>query len=87
MAGTMSDRASDARDQIAKLREQVDYLMRDRVSPALSDAADRATTTARAAADMAHEQADALSGQVREQPLIAILVAAGVGYLVGRIIR
>ncbi len=87
MAGTMSDRASDAKDQIAKLREQVDYLMRDRVSPALSDAADRATSTARAAADMAQDQAEALSGQVREQPLIALLVAAGVGFLVGRIIR
>jgi ElaB/YqjD/DUF883 family membrane-anchored ribosome-binding protein len=87
MAGTMSDRANDAKDQIAKLREQVDYLMRDRVTPALSDAADRATSTARAAADMAQDQAEALSGQVREQPLIAILVAAGVGYLVGRIIR
>ena len=87
MADAMSDKANDARDQIAKLREQVEVLMRDRVSPAISDAADRASSTARAAADMAQDQAEALSGHVREQPLMALLVAAGVGYLIGRIIR
>ncbi len=87
MADTMSDKANDAKEQIAKLREQVEVLMRDRVSPAIADAADRAGSTARAAADMAQDQAEALSGQVREQPLIALLVAAGVGYLIGRIIR
>lgn len=81
------DSMSDAKDQIAKLREQVDTLMRDRVSPALSDAAGRAENAARAASGMAQEQAEALAGQVREQPLIAILVAAGVGYLLGRVIR
>jgi ElaB/YqjD/DUF883 family membrane-anchored ribosome-binding protein len=42
---------------------------------------------ARATSDMAQEQAEAISGRVREQPLIALLVAAGVGYLIGRIVR
>jgi len=84
---TVSDRANDAKEQIAKLREQVDSLLRERVSPALSDAAGRAQTAARAAGDMAQDQAEAISGRVREQPLAALLVAAGVGYLVGRILR
>jgi ElaB/YqjD/DUF883 family membrane-anchored ribosome-binding protein len=30
------------------------------------------------------EQAEAVSGQVQERPLLAILVAAGIGYLLGR---
>ena len=85
--GSMSDKANDAKEQIAKLREQVEMLMRERVTPAIADVAGRAETTARAAAGMAQEQAEALSGRVREQPIIALLVAAGVGYLIGRIVR
>lgn len=86
-ADSMSDKANDAKEQIAKLREQVEVLMRDRVTPALADAAGRAENAARAASDMAQEQAEAISGRVRDQPLIALLVAAGVGYLIGRIVR
>ncbi len=87
MVDTVSDKAGDAKEQIAKLREQVETLMRDRVTPALADAAGRAESTARAAADLAQDKAEALSGRVRDQPIIAVLVAAGVGYLVGRITR
>ena len=87
MAYSTTDAANDARDQIAKLREQVDSLMRDRLSPAFSDAAERAQAAARSASDMAQEQAQAMSGRVREQPLAAIAIAAGVGFLVGRILR
>ena len=84
---SISDRAGDAKEQIARLREQVEMLMRDRVTPALSDAAARAESAARGAQDLAREQAEALSGRVREQPLIAIVVALGVGFLIGRILR
>ncbi|MBO0709919.1 MAG: hypothetical protein J2P47_01430 [Acetobacteraceae bacterium] len=85
--GSMSDKANDAKEQIAKLREQVEMLMRERVTPALGNVAGRAETTARAAADMAQEQAEAISGRVREQPLVALLIAAGVGFLLGRVVR
>jgi ElaB/YqjD/DUF883 family membrane-anchored ribosome-binding protein len=84
---TMSDRAHDAKEQIAKLREQVEMLMRDRVTPVLAGAAGRAETTARAAAGYAHDGAEAVSDRVKDAPLIAVLVAAGVGFLLGRIIR
>lgn len=85
--GSMSDRANDAKEQIAKLREQVEMLMRERVTPAFGTVAGHAETTARAAADMAQEHAEALSGRVREQPLAAMLIAAGVGFLLGRFVR
>lgn len=83
----MTDRVADAKEQIARLREQVDYLMEKRLSPALSDAADRAQYAAKQAGGVAREQAEALSGRVKEQPLLALLIAAGAGYLIGRIAR
>ena len=79
--------ADDAKGQIAQLRKQVEQLMSERVTPALADAAGRVETTAKQASDMARDQAEMLSEHVRDQPLIAVLVAAGVGYLLGRIAR
>jgi ElaB/YqjD/DUF883 family membrane-anchored ribosome-binding protein len=79
--------SNDAREQIARLRDQVENLMRDRVSPGLTEAAGRAEQFARRAGETAHDQADALSERVRDQPLIAVAVAFGVGYLLGRFIR
>ena len=40
-----------------------------------------------AAAATAREAAGTLSGRVREQPLVAVMVAAAIGYIVGRIGR
>jgi ElaB/YqjD/DUF883 family membrane-anchored ribosome-binding protein len=73
----------DAAAQIAKLREQVEVLMRERISPALSDVAGRAETAMGAMKD----QAEALSGQVQERPLVAVLVALAVGFAIGRVLR
>lgn len=79
--------AYDAREQIAQLRRQVEQLMSERVTPAISDAAQRAQDLARSASDTAREQAEAVSSRVREQPLMAILIAAATGYLIGRLFR
>ncbi|MGH7154819.1 MAG: hypothetical protein ACREF3_12905 [Acetobacteraceae bacterium] len=70
----------DAAAQIARLREQVEMLMRERVTPALADVADRAES----AMGAMKNQAEVLSGQVRDKPLIAVLLAAGLGFLLGR---
>ena len=84
----MSDYSmNDAKAQIAQLRDQVQNLMSERVTPALSNAAGHAEDYARQARDMASDQAEMLSDQVRESPLAAIMIAAGVGYLLGRIAR
>jgi ElaB/YqjD/DUF883 family membrane-anchored ribosome-binding protein len=79
--------AQDTHVQIARLREQVEALMKDRVTPALADAAGRAESAMYGAAGVVRDQADAVSGKVREQPLLAILIAAAVGYALGRTIR
>lgn len=73
----------DAAAQIAKLREQVEVLMRERISPAIADVAGRAETAMGAVKD----QAEVLSGQVQERPIVAVLVALAVGFAIGRVLR
>jgi ElaB/YqjD/DUF883 family membrane-anchored ribosome-binding protein len=65
------------------LREQVEALIRERVGPAMEDAAERAE----AATAVVRQRAGELAGAVRHQPLTAILVAAAVGFLLGRASR
>lgn len=77
----------DAHAQIARLREQVEALMRDRITPAVTEAAGRAESAIHGAADTMREQVETVSGKVREQPLLAILIAAAVGYVLGRATR
>jgi ElaB/YqjD/DUF883 family membrane-anchored ribosome-binding protein len=79
--------SGDAHAQIARLREQVETLMRDRVTPALTEAAGRAESALHGAADTVRGQVETVSGKVREQPLLAILIAAAVGYVLGRVTR
>jgi ElaB/YqjD/DUF883 family membrane-anchored ribosome-binding protein len=90
MASSTEDlvgKAEDATTQIARLRTQVESLMRDRVTPVLTDAAGRAETAMHAASDKVREQAETVSGMVREQPLMAVLVATAVGFVLGRVTR
>ena len=77
----------DTHAQIARLREQVETLMKERVTPALADAAGRAESAMYSAAGAVREQADAVSGRVREQPMMAVLIAMGIGFVLGRAMR
>ncbi len=87
MSDNVNDTTQDAKEQIAQLRDQVQSLMADRVTPALQNAAGQAQDYARHAKDVAVDQTEMLSEKVRDQPLVAILIAAGAGYLLGRIAR
>jgi ElaB/YqjD/DUF883 family membrane-anchored ribosome-binding protein len=82
-----ADEAENATTQIARLRAQVETLMRDRVTPVLADAAGRAESAMHAASDKVRGQAETVSGKVREQPLTAVLIAAAVGFVLGRVTR
>jgi ElaB/YqjD/DUF883 family membrane-anchored ribosome-binding protein len=68
---------SDTQQQIEQLRTQVEQLMRDRVTPVVSNVTGRAEDAARRA------QAN-VSDQVRERPLVAMAVAIAIGFLLGR---
>jgi ElaB/YqjD/DUF883 family membrane-anchored ribosome-binding protein len=81
------NKLDDAQAQIARLRDQVEALMKDRVSPAMSDFAGRAESAVHSASGVVRDQAQAVSGQVKEQPLIALLIAATVGWIIGRVMR
>jgi ElaB/YqjD/DUF883 family membrane-anchored ribosome-binding protein len=83
----VNDASSDAKEQIAQLRSQVQMLMNERVTPALSNAADKAQKYVDQARETYEGQTEALSERVRESPILAVLVAAGVGYLLGRVAR
>ncbi len=86
MAST-NDLSQDAKEQIAQLRDQVQTLMSERVTPALASAAGHAQDYARQAKSIYDDQTEMLSERVRESPIVAMLIAAGVGYLLGRIAR
>ena len=81
-----SGKAEDAMAQIARLREQVETLMREKTAQVV-EGSERVQAAAHEAADAMRDRADALADTVRERPLVAVLIAAAVGYLIGRVAR
>jgi ElaB/YqjD/DUF883 family membrane-anchored ribosome-binding protein len=86
-ANDARSKIDDAQAQIARLREQVEGLMKDRVTPAVADLAGRAESAVHTASGAVRGQAQAVSGRVKDQPLVAILIAAAVGWVIGRVMR
>ena len=82
---TVREWSEDAQNELTRLRGEVEKLMRDRVSPALSDAADAAGDYAQRAKDVAVRQGEYAAGVVKENPLITVGLVAGVAFLLGRL--
>ena len=80
-------RDDDPKEEIARLRAQVEQLMHDRVTPAVADVAGRAGEAAYQARDYAQAKVDSVARSVRDRPLTALAIAAGVGYFIGRVSR
>jgi len=78
---------NDAQAQIERLREQVESMMKDRVTPAVAEYAGRAQSALGSARSTVQDQADMVSGRVKQQPLVAIAIAAAVGWIIGRAMR
>ncbi len=79
--------ATDAQAEIAALRARVEALMNERVTPALSQAADRAEATVNTVRERLGERGEQVSERVREQPLLALALAALAGFVVAAIFR
>ncbi len=86
-ASDTRSKLEDAQAQIDRLRGQVDAMMKDRITPAIADFAGRAESAVNSATGSVKHQAEAVSGRVRQQPLIAILIAGAVGWVIGRTMR
>jgi len=76
-------RIEDAEAQIARLREQVERLIRDKVVPA----SEQLGAHAREAAAAFTEETEAMKQMVRARPIAAVLIAAAVGFVLGRAVR
>lgn len=79
--------AADAQAEIAALRARVETLMNERVTPALSQAADRAEATMNTVRERLGERGEQVSERVREQPLLALALAALAGFVVAALFR
>ena len=79
--------STDIGEQIRQLREQLDHLLREHVTPGLTDAAARMQDAAQRARTAADAQTEALAGTVRQHPISAVLIAAAVGFVLGRATR
>ncbi len=91
LADSAVEFAQDAKDaagaELAMLREKVEALMRDRVTPALAGVAGRAADAPPDAMDAVRRQTNSLSATVREQPIAAVGAAALAGIAIGLLLR
>jgi ElaB/YqjD/DUF883 family membrane-anchored ribosome-binding protein len=87
MATDVETTEKDIRTQLDELRAQISSLLNDRVAPKLAEARDEAEAAVRHARDAASCQAAAVGREIRERPFTAVMVAAVVGALIGRLSR
>jgi ElaB/YqjD/DUF883 family membrane-anchored ribosome-binding protein len=73
--------------QLRQLREQVETLINERARPALTEAAHRAEDAMQKGRDVAQDQLDHVSSHVRSQPITSVLVAAAIGFVIGRLAK
>ncbi len=84
---TFRDYSQDAQTELAKLREKVETLMSERVTPAVTALAGQAEDVANAAGEKFRENADSLAQTVRDKPLAAIGMAALAGFVFAALVR
>ncbi|MGH7073891.1 MAG: hypothetical protein ACREFD_06785 [Stellaceae bacterium] len=97
----MADATSSSEVNIAKLIEDIDMLKRDfaaiaekssaQVKSSAKDAANRVGSEAqrfyKSAAETGGRSLDALSDEVKERPLVSVMIAFALGYIGGRLMR
>lgn len=88
-AAQVRDKAEDladaASDEIARLRERVEGLLKETVTPALANAAEAAGVYARDAKAAVAGQAERAAETVKAHPLVAVTAIAALGFVIGRL--
>lgn len=79
--------AEDAKAELAQLRDKVETLMNERVTPALGAAASQAQAVARSASDEVRMQTERLSEAVQDRPLASIAIATMAGFVLASLMR
>lgn len=87
LSSNTNRRLEDTQAQIDRLRQEVESMMKDRITPAVSNIADQAQERVSQAGRVVRDQSQYVSGRVKDQPLIAIGIAAVVGWVIGRLMR
>ncbi len=82
MAKTESSHA-----RLVRLRQEVDALTRDRISPAVADFTARAENVVGTTAVTVQDRTRAFSGFVQQQPFAAVAGLAAAGWLLGKASR
>jgi ElaB/YqjD/DUF883 family membrane-anchored ribosome-binding protein len=85
--GSVERTTDSAIAELRRLRDMADAVLRDQVQPGLTHASRRADAALHTAGATLRDQGEVASGHVREQPLVAMLVATALGFLIGRFIR
>jgi ElaB/YqjD/DUF883 family membrane-anchored ribosome-binding protein len=75
--------ADDASLRVRQLRNDVESLMRDVVTPALTDAVAKAVSTSK----QMQKHSETVASNVRGRPLLSVSLAGLVGFIFGRATR
>jgi ElaB/YqjD/DUF883 family membrane-anchored ribosome-binding protein len=72
-------------DQIQRLQDQVEAMVRDTITPTLAEIVARSATTALQGSRQAREYSDTVASGVRSRPLVSVLLAGAIGFVAGRL--
>lgn len=81
----MREWSGDVQGELSQLRDQVERLMRDSVTPALADVAESAEGYAAQAKDVFTGQSERIADLVKERPLLVVGLVAAAGYVLSRL--
>ncbi|PPQ27891.1 hypothetical protein [Rhodopila globiformis] len=87
MAPAGTSKTEDPKAQLRRLRQEVDALTADRVSPAVADLTARAQHTLNETTTVVRDQTHVVSEQIRQNPFVAIAIGVAAGFVLSRIIR
>lgn len=82
---TVDSATKSTQEQLDFLKEHLEQFLKDRITPALQDAADKADSAVATAREVRDEKVARVSTSVRSQPIAAIIISSVVGFIAGRL--